>query len=1080
LNSGTLDASASVVGGNGGTVSLKNMGGATIHTGKILAEGGQGGVGGNAEISGLTVGFTGAVDLTAIGGKTGNLLLDPATLEVITGGSGSIISGQNDSTSTTIDPTTVEAALGTSNVTLNADNNVTVTNGITWSGANTLTLSTNNPGSSVDINAPISGFELNVFSPNISINNTTVTTTAPENQFFGQIGLLLFNNFVGTVGQINIANSTLNGSSMEIGANAQAMEFGSYGTSQVSINSASAINLTIGSNPPTSNFFLGIYGASVTAGVAGVDITNSSITTTGGASGGDYVDIEGTGMVAPGSNAIGVDINDSMLTNGSSGLPGDVDFDIKGESDLGLVTTAPGTFGTADAYGILITNNSVLSTYSTGKMTIKGKAYADDTDTATGVAINLDSTVQTIDSRVKIDGEVRAETLPDTTQFGASYTAVGVNLVQANITASGINTQKDTAVSIFGEVLPAQVTATDNGDPSIAPNSYGVNINTSTISASNDTTPLSVPILVVGESGGVSSSSSQVATSVGLSISGGSTITNSGDGATLLGGLSGIATGGSVTGQNVFANGVEIAGTSGSPEAITATGGGSIGIAGGGGSVGSGSTGEGIGVDLNYTNVSTTSGVVVMFAAAGSEAGGSTVNLTGLNLVSSTVQTGSSGGTQLPDGGGNVPPLLMIYATDSSAVYDLTSHALTFQPGSSTGYAIQENGSSSLVTNNLVMGNFYDLFSGFAPATLIANLPTFAAFNSYITGQASSTISSQGLTLNPSGIIDLTSTLNQITNLDSAYDGSGGFNLYDSTSLTVDPIGGNDTLNYGEIDGPGLGPVSITVAPDQDLTLSRVSPLTGQASSGPIIDSSGQITLTTSGTGQFINDGGASALTSGSQYVIYANDPSQVTLGGLIPTTPLFDTLPGTVSSPSGKTIAFATDDTAAYNPNPPLPNPNPTPGMPGPIKTTDDTLQNYVVITPPPVQQPVFVTVIPGTGGVPGGWGHDANSVKMRSELKNKLVGKFGSVLGARIFAVVEQDLKDGSPLNTNTLMEKWVANTGFSKLVWGSGNAELADGLAQPLPDASLFFDQSQGGSQTLDELSAAAFGHVGNRHH
>ena len=163
LNSGTLDASATAAGGQGGSVTLKNMGGTTVHSGKVLAKGGQGGAGGNAEISGAQLQFTGTVDLTAPGGKTGNLLLDPGTLDVITGGSSAVVSGQNDSTSTEIDPTVVDAALGTANLTLNADTNVTVTNGITWTSANTLTLSTNTAGSSsININAPISGVNGNL------------------------------------------------------------------------------------------------------------------------------------------------------------------------------------------------------------------------------------------------------------------------------------------------------------------------------------------------------------------------------------------------------------------------------------------------------------------------------------------------------------------------------------------------------------------------------------------------------------------------------------------------------------------------------------------------------------------------------------------------------------------------------------------------------------------------------------------------------------------------------------------------------------------------------------------------------
>jgi hypothetical protein len=68
-----------------------------------------------------------------------------------------------------IAPGTVETALGSANLILNADTNITVTTGITWTSANTLTLNTNTSGSTIDINAPISGvngtLEINAASP---------------------------------------------------------------------------------------------------------------------------------------------------------------------------------------------------------------------------------------------------------------------------------------------------------------------------------------------------------------------------------------------------------------------------------------------------------------------------------------------------------------------------------------------------------------------------------------------------------------------------------------------------------------------------------------------------------------------------------------------------------------------------------------------------------------------------------------------------------------------------------------------------------------------------------------------------
>jgi filamentous hemagglutinin family protein len=144
LNSGQLDASSTVTGGIGGAVTLKNSGGATVDTGSITAKGGVGGHGGDVEISGKTVQFTGTVDTTAAGGVTGTLLIDPLTFTVAPSG--------GDETGAA-----VSNALNSSNVQLNADNTVTIDDAITWTSGNTLTLSTNNAGSTINIDGAISG-----------------------------------------------------------------------------------------------------------------------------------------------------------------------------------------------------------------------------------------------------------------------------------------------------------------------------------------------------------------------------------------------------------------------------------------------------------------------------------------------------------------------------------------------------------------------------------------------------------------------------------------------------------------------------------------------------------------------------------------------------------------------------------------------------------------------------------------------------------------------------------------------------------------------------------------------------------
>ena len=130
VNAGTINASANAAGGKGGTITLKSANGTVSHSGQISAQGGPGGAGGNAEISGSHVQLTGTVELTAMGGSTGTLLVDPATLTIATTGGD-------------ITPAAVVSALRSANVTYSAPTSITVTDAINASGnadSNTLTL----------------------------------------------------------------------------------------------------------------------------------------------------------------------------------------------------------------------------------------------------------------------------------------------------------------------------------------------------------------------------------------------------------------------------------------------------------------------------------------------------------------------------------------------------------------------------------------------------------------------------------------------------------------------------------------------------------------------------------------------------------------------------------------------------------------------------------------------------------------------------------------------------------------------------------------------------------------------------
>jgi hypothetical protein len=131
------------------------------------------------------------------------------------------------------------------------------------------------------------------------------------------------------------------------------------------------------------------------------------------------------------------------------------------------------------------------------------------------------------------------------------------------------------------------------------------------------------------------------------------------------------------------------------------------------------------------------------------------------------------------------------------------------------------------------------------------------------------------------------------------------------------------------------------------------------------------------------------------------------------------------------------------------------------------DALFSVPAIVMPTVQP--SAKVVGGASGVA-----QTDDQKGGHELETKLALKYGQAGADRMLQIIKQDLKDGSTVNTNTLTEKWVANTGLSKLVLVNGRAQLFDGLALPVDNANLIFDQAQTRA-TLNALSQAAFGHA-----
>lgn len=165
--------------GNGGAIRIKAEG-ATQFDGTASARGGPaGGNGGNAEISGGTLGFTGLVDLTAPQGKTGSLLFDPDSITIDSSAtplpSGVASSGIWDYSANpgaqTVSAAAIAAELASSNLTMNANQSIAVNAPITSTTSNFLAL-----------NAPVVGVNASISLPNGTLNFDGTITSVPPGQ----------------------------------------------------------------------------------------------------------------------------------------------------------------------------------------------------------------------------------------------------------------------------------------------------------------------------------------------------------------------------------------------------------------------------------------------------------------------------------------------------------------------------------------------------------------------------------------------------------------------------------------------------------------------------------------------------------------------------------------------------------------------------------------------------------------------------------------------------------------------------------------------------------------------------------
>jgi hypothetical protein len=481
-----VDVNASILAdatthGNGGQVAVWSDN-ATGFYGSITARGGaQAGDGGFVETSGHNIlDFQGLVDTTAVHGFTGTLLLDPNDITIsVAADTGTMVwtgTQFNDVTAAASNwsVATLQARLATNNVLITTNpgaggtGNITVSNAVTWSAANTLTLFANND---INVNASITYTGVGNTSLTFQANNNINVSAALQATSTGKMDIILNSDRdASSVGQItiNVGSSVLsNGGDIVLGGGATPLTVAAYGIIPYNTNSgilmfgtlnSGAGNITLNGNggaATVQNYSDGITiagtiqtttgnitikgtgaGLAATAGNAGVNISNSAISTQSGT-----IAITGIGGTGGGTANDGVDISaNTTIQSMGSGIVGAINI------------TGTGGPGGAGNYGISTNNTNMFITSVDANINLTGTA------TATSIGVDLYGTLPTLRLESTGNGSI---TLNGTGNGGspdirnvASTNIVRVNNGNLNILANLISiTAMGTFQSTNGDVI---------------------------------------------------------------------------------------------------------------------------------------------------------------------------------------------------------------------------------------------------------------------------------------------------------------------------------------------------------------------------------------------------------------------------------------------------------------------------------------------------------------------------------------------------------------------------------------------------------------------------------------------------
>lgn len=404
-----------LVQGNGGKV-IVWADGDTRFNGTISAQGGsQGGNGGFVEVSGKQrLAFQGQVDTRAPLGQAGTLLLDPATITISTAGTDPIPQ-PTDPGDFTISPAAINAALASGNLILQADQSITISNAINFTGnANSLTFTAND----IFLNAAVTTNGAQIYDGAVTIATPTATLTTTNNN-------VTFNNTV---------NSAANaGNSLAIATGTGTVNF----TNTVGTGTNGALgNLTTASGAIQLNT---------------INATNLNVTASGAITQTGNLTVGGTTTLAAGANDITLDGTNNFNT-----------VQITSGNNVTLNDTNALSLGTSNIAGTLdVTTNGAITQTGGSTLTVGGTTTlaAGNANNITLTGANNFNTVQVTSGNTVSLNDINALTVGATTVSG--------NL---NVTGATVNVPNGATVeSTGGDITLNGTTSVTNAGSVIAP-----------------------------------------------------------------------------------------------------------------------------------------------------------------------------------------------------------------------------------------------------------------------------------------------------------------------------------------------------------------------------------------------------------------------------------------------------------------------------------------------------------------------------------------------------------------------------------------------------------------------------------